>query len=75
MSRFLKLLTAVAAVAVLAALVVGIRFAHFLDAPVEVSAAGTELEIRPGMSFRQVSDELGERGIISQPTFFRAIRA
>jgi UPF0755 protein len=71
MSRFLKLLTAVAAVAVLAALVVGIRFAHFLDAPVEVSAAGTELEIRPGMSFRQVSDELGERGIISQPTFFR----
>lgn len=71
MSRLLKLLAALAGFAILTTLVVGYRFAAFLDAPVNVAESGTELEIRPGMSFRQVSNELGERGIISQPTFFR----
>jgi UPF0755 protein len=71
MSRVLKFLGAVAGIAVLAILIAGFRFASFLDSPVSVSATDTEIEIRPGMSFRQVSDELAERGIISQPTFFR----
>jgi UPF0755 protein len=71
MSRLFKLLGAVAGIAVLAALIAGFQFARFLDSPVSVPAADTEIEIRPGMSFRQVSDELAERGIIARPTFFR----
>jgi UPF0755 protein len=71
MSRVLKLLGALAGIAVLAVLIAGFRFISFLDAPVRVAAADTQIEIRPGMSFRQVSNELAERGIISQPTFFR----
>jgi UPF0755 protein len=71
MSRVFKLLGAVAGIAVLAILVAVFQFVSFLDSPVNVSATGTEVEIRTGMSFRQVSNELAERGIISQPTFFR----
>jgi UPF0755 protein len=71
MSRFVKILTALAGTTLLAALVFAYLFTRFLDSPVEVAVDGTDMQIRPGMSFRQVSDELAERGIISRPTFFR----
>jgi UPF0755 protein len=71
MSRFLKVVIAVLAVAVLAAAGIGAQFSRFLSSPVVVADAGADLEIRKGMAFRQVSSELGERGIITHPTLFR----
>jgi len=71
MSRVLKISIGLIAVAVLALAVLGIQFNQFLSTPVTVPDDGAELVIRPGAAFGQVSTELGERGIISRPTFFR----
>lgn len=71
MSRLLKIIVALVAVAVVAAAGLGVQFSHFLAAPVTVAITGAELEIPSGVAFRQVSEGLGERGIISHPTFFR----
>jgi UPF0755 protein len=71
MSRVLKVSIGLIAAAVLALAVLGIRFNQFLSSPVTVPESGAELVIRPGAAFREVSSELGERGIVSHPTFFR----
>ena len=71
MSSVIKLLGAVFGVAVIAILFTAFRYTAFLDGPVDVPPDGAELEIRQGSSFRQVSDELADRGIVSSPIFFR----
>ncbi len=71
MSRVLKVSIGLIAAAGLALVVLALQFNRFLTTPVAVPETGAELVIRPGVAFRQVSTELGERGIISQPTFFR----
>jgi len=71
MSRFLKILTGIGVAACLAAAVVGLEFSRFLGTPLNVPAEGAEIEIRPGMAFGQVSNSLGERGIVSHPVMFR----
>ena len=55
------------AVAVFAAL----RVNAFLHSPVAVPANGAAFEIASGVSLRTVSDDLAQRGIISQPAVFR----
>ena len=71
MSRLLKVLLVTAAAAGLAVLVVAVQFNQFLRTPLALDDSGAQLEIRPGMAFSQVSDELAERGIIEHPAFFR----
>ncbi len=71
MSRVLKVSIALIAAAGLALAALALQFNRFLGTPVAVPEAGAELVVRPGVAFRQVSTELGERGIISHPTFFR----
>jgi UPF0755 protein len=71
MSRILKLLLAVAAVAGLAAVIVIVQFNQFLGTPVGVGDDGALCQVRPGMAFRQVSDDLARQGIIDKPTWFR----
>jgi UPF0755 protein len=44
---------------------------RFLNSPVTVTATGAELEIGSGSSFRLVSDELEQRGILSSSFLFR----
>ncbi len=71
MSRTVKALLSVVTVATLVAGGAALQVNRFLQTPVNVPASGTVFEIRPGMAFRSVSDELAENGIISDPTFFR----
>lgn len=71
MSRILKSVLVMTAIAGIAALIVAVRFNQFLNAPVVVPDAGTIYEIRPGTAFRQISDDLADRGIVESPTFLR----
>ena len=71
MSRVLKILLALLLAVGIAAAAVVWQFNQFLGTPVEVGSEGSYLEISPGTAFSQVSNELAERGIISNPTFFR----
>jgi len=71
MSRVVKILLGVMAAVLVAAALLAVQFNHFLSSPVSVPESGADLVIPPGVAFRQVSSELGERGIISKPTFFR----
>lgn len=71
MSRVLKVSIGLIGVAGLVLAALALQFNRFLATPVAVPEAGAELLVRPGVAFRQVSTELGERGIISHPTFFR----
>jgi UPF0755 protein len=72
MPRALKILAGVLIVVAATAIVFAIQFTRFLDAPIDVPEDGVEFEIRSGAAFRQVADDLGSRGIISDPVFFRA---
>lgn len=71
MSRVVKILIGISTAAVVAAAVLFIQFSQFMSSPVTVPADGAEIVIPPGAAFRQVSDELSDRGIISAPTWFR----
>lgn len=71
MSRVVKILLGLSAVAILAVAVLLVQFNRFMSAPVAVPETGADLVIPPGVAFRQVSNELSERGIISSPTYFR----
>jgi UPF0755 protein len=71
MSRALKVLLTLLAAVVVAVVLIGIQFNGFLNTSIGMPEADASFEIQPGMSFRQVSDALGERGIISHPTAFR----
>lgn len=71
MSRILKSILVITAVAGIAALIVLLRFNQFLNAPVMVPGAGVTYEIPPGTAFRRVSDDLADKGIVDSPTFLR----
>jgi UPF0755 protein len=71
MSRILKLALAAAALAGMAGLFFVAQVNQFLNSPVVVPEQGELVEIRPGTSFRQISDELESRGIIERPVYLR----
>ena len=65
MSRVLKVSIGLIGVAGLVLAALALQFNRFLATPVAVPEAGAELLVRPGVAFRQVSTELGERAITS----------
>ena len=71
MSRTLTILAALTGAALVAAAVLFVQFTRFLSAPVALPDGSVEFEIRPGMTFREVTEELAGRSVISQPTWFR----
>ncbi|MDH3441453.1 MAG: endolytic transglycosylase MltG [Gammaproteobacteria bacterium] len=71
MSGVVKILLGAMAAVVLTAVLIVFQFNRFLSSPVTVPEAGAELVIPPGVAFRQVSNELSDRGIISNSTWFR----
>lgn len=73
MKRLVVLGGAILALLVLAAAVAAIRVNSFLQTPVAVDDPGVEFVITPGASFRAVSDELADRGIISDSLAFRVV--
>ena len=71
MSRVVSIFLGLAAAILLAAAVLAFQFSLFISTPVSVASDGAHLVIPPGVAFRQVSDELSDRGIISHPIWFR----
>jgi UPF0755 protein len=71
MPRALKIASAILFVIAAVAVAFTLRFNRFLDAPVAVDDGGSAFEIRPGAPFRQVADDLAERGIIGEPELLR----
>ena len=70
--RQLLLIIAVLLAIVLAGILVGsVQFNRFLDTPVTVPEGGMEFVIEPGSSFGKISQQLGERGVIDKPEWFR----
>lgn len=72
MKRLLIIGSWVLAALLVAAVFAAVQVNNFLQTPVAVPDAGVDFEIAPGASFRTVSDELVEEGIIAHPGVFRA---
>jgi UPF0755 protein len=70
-SRTAKYILVFVSAGVLAAAVLALELRSFLHSPVTVPAGGTLFTIAPGSSFRHVSNELADRGIITRPHYFR----
>lgn len=71
MKRLFVFAAAAVAILLVAATLAVIRMNSFLHTPVVVDAAGVEFEVVSGASFRAVSDDLAERGIIRHTRLFR----
>jgi len=71
MSRALRLLLIVLLLGGIAAAAVAIQFNRFLNTSVSLAGTDEVFQIRSGASFREVSESLAERGVISRPLFFR----
>ena len=71
MKRLLILLAAGTGVLLVVTTFAAIRMHGFLHTPVAVDDSGLEFEIVSGTSFRAVSDDLEQRGIISDSLMFR----
>jgi UPF0755 protein len=61
----------VAALVAVAVIVLGWQTVRFLDTPLTVPDQGLIYDIAPGTSFAAVSNDLGERGVVSHPQIFR----
>lgn len=72
MKRLFVLGGAVLVLLVVAAAVATLQMNNFLNTPLTVDEAGVDFIIAPGYSFRKVSDELQERGMIRNSRMFRA---
>jgi UPF0755 protein len=71
MKRILYGSAVIGAVAATAVIVVAWQAVRFLDTPVAVPDQGLTYEISPGTPFAAISNDLGERGVISHPRLFR----
>lgn len=71
MKRILYTCAVLAATAGLALVIVAWQVVRFLDTPLSLPAEGVVYEIAPGTPFAAVSDDLGQRGVISHPRMFR----
>ncbi len=71
MKRVLYGSAVTAAVAATALIIFVWQAVRFLDAPVAVPGPNLTYDIPPGTPFAVVSNDLGERGIISHPRLFR----
>lgn len=72
MKRLLLIGSAVLGLLVLVAVYAAIQLNHFLHTPVSLGEAGLDFAIDSGTSFRAVSDDLAEQGLISNSRAFRA---
>lgn len=71
MKKLALIIGAGAALLFVAAAVSGLVLQRFLHQPVTVDAAGAEFQIEAGASFRRVSADLEQRGIIVNADLFR----
>ena len=72
MKRLLLIGSAVLGLLVLVAAYATIQLSNFLHTPVALDETGLDFAIESGTSFRAVSDDLAEQGVISNSRAFRA---
>lgn len=72
MKRLLVISGALLTLLLVATVFATVYINSFLDTPVAVADSGTEFTIESGMSFRAISDDLEQQGIISDSRLFRA---
>ena len=72
MKRLLILGSAVLGLLVLVAAFAAFKISDFLHTPIDAGDTGIDFVIESGMSFRAVSDDLAEQGVISNSRVFRA---
>ena len=72
MKALLRVGAALSVLAVGTAAVGAVYVNHYLETPLRVTDAGSPFEIAAGASFRRVSANLAERGILDRPLLFRA---
>jgi len=71
LKRLLLIGSALFGLMVVAAAIAVVQISSFLNTPVDVDDVGANFEIVAGSSFRKVSDELAEKGIISSSGVLR----
>lgn len=71
MSRVTKLILALTAAVGVAVFAMALQFNRFLNQPIPVAEPEQVFVIEPGTSFRAIADDLGQRGIIASPLYFR----
>ena len=71
MKRLLLPGSAVLGLLAIAAALAALHVSRFLHTPVNVGDAGLDFVIESGSTFRAISDELGEAGVISDSRLFR----
>ena len=71
MKRLLVFATRILVCVAIATAYAAIQYRSFLNTPVPVESEGTDFEIASGASFRAVSDELQDMGLISDSRMFR----
>ena len=71
MHRVVKIGLILCVLAIAAATTTVVQFNRFLHAPLSVPTDGTAFEIRTGMAFVQVSEELAAQGILDAPSWLR----
>jgi UPF0755 protein len=71
MNRALRLVLVLLLIGAVAAVAVTVQFNRFLNTDVTVAGPAEVFQIPAGASFREVSESLAARGIISSPLFFR----
>jgi len=69
MRSLLKIILGLTVVASIALLAVFLDYQRFLDTPLDVPAANTVFEVRPGMAFGQISAALVDEGIIEDALY------
>jgi UPF0755 protein len=72
LKRLLILGSAVLGLLVLVAAFAAFKISDFLHTPIDAGDTGIDFVIESGMSFRAVSDDLAEQGVISNSRVFRA---
>lgn len=72
MKRLLLLGSAVLGLLVIVAAFAAIKLSSFLHSPVNAGESGVDFVIESGASFRTISDDLAEQGVISNSRAFRA---
>ena len=67
MRHWKRILLAVVAVVIIVSVVFAVSLRQFLHSPAEIPQEGLSFEIEAGSSFRTVSSNLAELGIINRP--------
>jgi UPF0755 protein len=71
MKHWKAIMLAMLAAAIVTMVFAGITFSRFLNSPAAIPEGGISFEISPGSSFKTVSMQLADQGVIERPSWLR----